>query len=73
MATSYGSVNAICPFYQSDDAQVIRCEGIVSSTINKCRFPSRELKDRYKIKHCDLDYQTCSIYMAIMTNYEEVK
>lgn len=71
MATLYKSVNVICPFYVSDNAMEIHCEGIFSRTVCKHRFREIGTKDSMFEKYCcSYAWETCKVAQLLKMKYE---
>lgn len=71
MAKRYVSVNAICPFYRSEEKQKVYCEGVKrESSIHLAFGDAKDLKT-YMDKHCRGGYETCIIAQALLRKYED--
>lgn len=67
----------ICPYYQSEDPLHIKCEGIVQisnvRTDFVMRFPSKEQKRQWQIKHCETyQYCDCPYAKMISEQYDQI-
>lgn len=61
---------AKCPFYDSEEAQKVVCEGVKENTgIHICFETPASLRE-YKIEFCYNNYQGCIIYKALYSKYE---
>lgn len=59
-----------CPFYSSEDAYKIRCEGLEDSSTTHVVFPLPDLKKEYKRRYCCTKYKDCLLYKALYNKYE---
>lgn len=50
-----------CPFYKSDEPQIIRCEGVEDCTALHLAFSTRTQLKEYKKKCCRTDWGKCMI------------
>lgn len=68
MGKRYIAKNVECPFYHSEDAQKIYCDGVKPGTSVHLAFGSKTDKKEYKEKFCKSEYCSCKI--ARMQNGE---
>lgn len=70
----YISKSAVCPFYQQEERQKVRCEGFEKGTSMHLVFTSLEGKDKHKRECCcnEAGYKKCPIYVIVARQYEEV-
>ena len=62
---------AKCPFYDSEEAQKVVCEGVKENTgIHLC-FETTASQKEYKSEFFYNYYQSCIIYKALDSKYEE--
>lgn len=66
MATSWNSVNVLCPFYLSDTSKTIKCECIISSKYCEHCFNSSAKKENIMRVFCDDMYQQCPFFLSLM-------
>lgn len=59
-----------CPFYHSEEAQKIHCEGVGKdgSSLHNVFSDKKELKE-YREKYCCKDYNSCSIARMLSQKY----
>lgn len=69
MANTYGKQDVQCPFYKYDDAQAVVCEGPVDGSTTKVRFRTKSRKENYRRRHCEKDYETCSVCKMLYKKY----
>ncbi len=67
MATDWGSSKVLCPFYISENASAIMCEGLNKNSKSKRSFRKKSDKRRVKQKFCESNYQSCAIYKLLMS------
>lgn len=63
------SIDAVCPFYSSEDAYKIRCEGLVEDSTTHVVFPNPKDKLDYKRKFCHTKYKECLLASALYVKY----
>lgn len=73
MSTTWGSADAKCPFYLSDHAQKISCEGAFDGSVLSSIYKRSMDKNGVKERYCDQRYEDCTIYQMLMRKYEENK
>ena len=64
---------AVCPFYHSETAKGIRCEGVLTPVMIS-EFPSKELKEAHETRYCVKieGYKKCAVYRCVsITKYSE--
>ena len=62
---------AKCPFYDSEEAQKVVCEGVENNTgIHLC-FESPASQKEYKKAFCYHNYKDCLIYKALDSKYKD--
>lgn len=66
----YTSQSALCPFYQSEVPQSIKCEGVEDGTALHMTFDSRDHKTAYKERFCCGKYYNCILCMMLEAKYE---
>ena len=71
MGKRYVSVNAICPFYRSEEKQKVYCEGVKKGSSIHLAFGDAKYLKIYMDEHCRSDYETCIIAKALLRKYEE--
>ena len=64
--TDWNSANVKCPFYISEGATRINCEGPCENSTFSTLFLNAENKKERQIKCCNSDYQNCGIYKMLM-------
>lgn len=71
MGKRYIAKNVECPFYHSEDAQKIYCEGIQKGSSLHLAFGSKTDKKAYKAKHCLLCHRDCALAKMLYEKYGE--
>ncbi len=66
MGTNWKGVRVLCPFYISEDAQSVTCEGMMPRTTLRQKFKKPKDKDFLKTAHCEKAYEGCPIYRMLM-------
>lgn len=62
---------AKCPFYDSEEAQKVVCEGVEENTgIHLC-FGTPASQSEYKKIYCYNSYEYCIIYRALCSKYDD--
>lgn len=62
---------AKCPFYDSEEAQKVVCEGVeVNTGIHIC-FETPASQKNYKRCFCYNNYEECIIYKALNSKYKD--
>lgn len=61
---------AKCPFYDSEEAQKVVCEGVKENTGIHICFETPASQKEYKHEFCYNNYQGCIIYKALYGKYE---
>ena len=68
MANKTINVDAMCPFFYTESAKSVTCEGIVGeNTVTRFSFSSQKVT--HEKTYCTSDYSTCPIYKANMKKY----
>lgn len=62
---------AKCPFYDSEEAQKVICEGVIENTKIHICFDTPDALKQYKKIFCYNDYQNCIIHKALSVKYED--
>lgn len=57
----YTSDAAICPWYKSEEKQIIYCEGFVEDSVVHQAFSHPQAKADYSERFCEGDYAKCCI------------
>ena len=57
----YLSLKAICPYYKSEEKQLIYCEGVQRDTALHISFSYPADKVKYREKYCENCYKECRI------------
>lgn len=68
---SYFSSDILCPFYHDDDAQKIKCEGVVDGNTIHVTFGSSTKARQYKRDYCCKEYKECRIAKMLYAKYAE--
>ena len=68
---SYLSSYILCPFYHGDDAQKIKCEGVVDGNTLHVVFGSSTVARKYKRDYCCKEYKECRIAKMLYAKYAE--
>ena len=71
MATTWSSADVGCPFYSSDKADRIVCEGIFYGSMLHNIFENKSDKDNTFRLRCCGDYEGCHVYRENMDKYTE--
>lgn len=71
MSKRYVSGEVDCPFYRSEDAQKLYCEGIGDGTALHLAFASQTEKRAYKDSYCCREFGDCRIADMLYSKYEE--
>ena len=58
---SYTSVGVVCPYYKSEEKQLIYCRGPQVDTAIHVAFAYPADKVKYKEKFCERDYRFCGL------------
>ena len=62
------NVEAVCPFFYTESAKSVTCEGIVGiNTVTRFSYSSQ--KRAHEKHYCTSEYGTCPIYKANMDKY----
>ena len=69
----YVSVAARCPFYHSEDAQKVYCEGVTDDTSIHLAFKSCAALSSYKWRYCYGDYQKCRLARMQFKRWDDNK
>jgi hypothetical protein len=64
---SFASTVIECPFYLSDEARSLTCEGMLEGSSTKTTFASREALRAQITRHCAGDFRHCPWYIALMS------
>ena len=68
----YVSVYVQCPFYHSEEAQKIHCEGIEGKGTSLHNvFGDRNELRRYKERYCCGNYEKCKLAKMLTSKYDE--
>lgn len=70
MATDYGSVDTKCPFYITEDAAKIKCEGVEKGSSTVLEFRGKKFKNDVKQRYCEGDYEKCKLYQMLDQKYK---
>lgn len=62
---------AQCPFYRSDAAREILCEGVPPGSVMKTIFPTAQRALRHFRKYCARDYERCPLCRLLEALYAE--
>jgi hypothetical protein len=58
----------LCPFYKSESAKSITCEGIIGcDCVN--RFDTISQKIAHETKYCAKDYDKCRLHTSVLRKY----
>ena len=62
-----------CPFYVSQDAKKVHCDGISNGSYLHVAFESKESKTLHTEKYCNslFGHQKCPLYPIIAKRFEE--
>lgn len=72
MARNKVSISAYCPFYKSDDHQVIRCEGVVEGCTIHLAFADYRDFATYRDAYCKTRQCTeCRVARMLYQKWEE--
>lgn len=66
MGTSWKGVRVLCPFYISEDARSITCEGMVPRATLRQKYRTERDCDTVKVEYCEKDYKHCPVYHMLM-------
>ena len=66
----YTSQTVVCPFYQCEVPQSLKCEGVEEGTALHMTFDSKSHKDTYKEHFCCSQYHRCILCMMLEAKYE---
>lgn len=64
----YSAENVLCPFYEGETRNSIKCEGIISVTCSNNFSTIKTKKKHYELKCCD-NYRRCEVYRALEQKY----
>lgn len=69
----YRGASTICPFYKSETATTVVCEGAVAGCDSVFKFRASAEKDRYKERCCDcFEYAVrCNLAALLMRQYAD--
>ena len=70
MATDYGSVDAKCPFYMTEDDRKIKCAGLEKGCNTVLEFKGKKFKQDVKQRYCEGDYEKCRLYQTLDKKYK---
>lgn len=62
---------AKCPFYDSEEAQKVICEGVIENTRIHICFDTPDALKKYKKVFCYNDFESCIIHKALCIKYED--
>lgn len=64
---SWNEANALCPFYITDDKNIIICEAMLNkcSKIKQC-FNLSVYKQKHLLNFCNNNYMRCPYYKALI-------
>ncbi|MGN0507867.1 MAG: hypothetical protein ACI4GX_01420 [Ruminococcus sp.] len=63
---SWNEAYALCPFYDTDESNIISCEAILPKGKKaKHSFSSKAAKQKYLLDFCDKEYKKCPYYKAL--------
>ena len=68
MPLYYGSEYVLCPFYQDETKNAIKCEGEFSATCVFNFFTAAD-KKLHKIKYCNKSYAECPHFKNVNQKY----
>lgn len=68
MPVSYGSEEVLCPFYDEETRNTLKCEGVFSKTCNQ-NFLTSVQKKNHKAKYCNKDYFSCPHFKQVNNKY----
>ena len=63
------SNEARCPFYHSEDAYRICCEGVEEGSSIHVVFPTPQKKQAYSIRNCCGNYHRCLVSHMLFAKY----
>ena len=63
--------SVLCPFYQSDERQIIYCEGVEPDTRIHLAFSSSPQLVCYRKRFCEREYRRCRIADMLLRKWEE--
>lgn len=70
MSTSYEAVNVRCPFYKSDEALRIKCEGLEDSSRLAVEFQKKAEKEQWQWRYCNTEWEQCKVCQIIEGKYK---
>ena len=67
------SANIVCPFYQNDNFNSIRCEGYYKKSSLRSIFSSKETKDKHRNSFCEKlnNYKNCPFCRLAEEKYND--
>ena len=71
MANNFEDANAKCPFFSKTKNERIICEGVTEGCASVLKFENKQSLSKYKIRHCDADYEKCVLCKALEEKYAE--
>lgn len=69
MATTYMFANVKCPFFEGEEKNKIRCEGVEKDSSNVQQFKKIIQKEAWMGKYCCEHYKKCRIYKMLEQKY----
>lgn len=63
------SIDAVCPFYCSEDTHKIRCEGVEDESATHLVFSTLQGKKDHQRKYCNRKYKECLWAKALYMKY----
>lgn len=67
----YISKEVRCPFYHSEDSQMVCCEGVQDRTAIHLAFADKKDLLEYKRRMCNTEYESCMIFSMLEKKYED--
>lgn len=67
----YESKSALCPFYHSEEARAIHCEGTEDNNVLHLIFWSPESKQKYEERFCCAAFTKCRLCGMLYQKYGE--
>lgn len=64
----YSAARILCPFYRTQDALSVGCEGPFEGSVISLRFMNVPDKVQQTNIYCKENYKRCEIYRCIMMN-----
>lgn len=61
----------VCPFFTSETATKVNCEGLETGIGNTLRFPDEDRKQEYIGRYCSMYPNGCAICAAAERKYDE--